>query len=222
MKWQLGERGFLPTPDPVTRLDGAAFEPIEQLAAELPALVYERRLREIAPERLRPVANTPPPAEDGPRTERLFMLYSYFAAPSSTPRVCRRSSGCRANRRAAGPRRRGVWPAADPFLRILLPAQLAACRPGRPDRAGESPPATELLPAGRGQGGRGLVYPGSRRDRSPRRRRPARRSPTPSAVLADDDAAGMERVLTTVGAQPRRNEPHDGAMPRAAGLRSIS
>ena len=76
------ERGFLPTPDPVTRLEGATFEPIEQLAAELPALVYARRFRDTAPDRLREPIDCSALAEDvaGPRTERLFMLYSYFAS----------------------------------------------------------------------------------------------------------------------------------------------
>ena len=82
MYWQLHDRGFLPTPDLVTRLDEGTFEPIERLAADLPALVYARRFREVATERLRAPIDWQALAEDGsgPRSERLFMLFSYFAS----------------------------------------------------------------------------------------------------------------------------------------------
>src|SRR5262249_35587041 len=82
MNWQLLDRGFLPTPDPVTRLNEAAFEPIEQLGAELPSLVYSKKFRDVAPERLRaPIDWTKlGESEAGHRTERLFMLYSYAAS----------------------------------------------------------------------------------------------------------------------------------------------
>jgi indoleamine 2,3-dioxygenase len=80
MDWQLRDRGFLPTPDPLTRLEGAAFEPIEQFAADLPALVYSRRFRDALAGRLREPIDWRALDGGGPRTERLFMLYSYFAS----------------------------------------------------------------------------------------------------------------------------------------------
>jgi indoleamine 2,3-dioxygenase len=82
MNWQLGDCGFLPSPDPLIRLDNAGLEGTEQLAADLPALVYSRRFRDAAPERLgRPIdLRTLDEPTAGPRSERLFMLYSYFAS----------------------------------------------------------------------------------------------------------------------------------------------
>jgi len=82
MNWQLLDRGFLPTPDPLVHLGDATFEPVERLGADLPALVYARRFRDDAPDRLRAPVEWAALAEEGagPRTERLFKLYSYFAS----------------------------------------------------------------------------------------------------------------------------------------------
>src|SRR5260370_30666797 len=82
MDWQLRDRGFLPTPDPLWRLDGAASESIEQFAADVPALVASRRFRDAVPQRLREPIDWLALDENsaGPRAERLFKLYSYFAS----------------------------------------------------------------------------------------------------------------------------------------------
>jgi indoleamine 2,3-dioxygenase len=82
MKWQLLERGFLPTPDPVARLNGSDWQPIESLAADLPRLVHEHSFRATAVDVLhRPIAwDSALDSSDDSQRERLFMLFSYFAS----------------------------------------------------------------------------------------------------------------------------------------------
>lgn len=82
MKWQLHDRGFLPTQDPATRLSDPMFRDIERLGADLPTLVRERKFRDQSAAYLSgqidwdAVLPTLPDLE----VERLFMLFSYFAS----------------------------------------------------------------------------------------------------------------------------------------------
>ena len=78
MQWTLAERGFLPTPDPLTALADDRFAAAEQLGKDLPRLVYEQRFRDEAPKRLAAVSGFGSLADA--EAERLFMLYSYFAS----------------------------------------------------------------------------------------------------------------------------------------------
>src|SRR5437764_10260255 len=78
MDWQLRDRGFLPTPDPLQRLPAGSANAAEELGRDLPELVAGRQFRDVAPERLRGVADAN--VSNGPEAERLFLLYSYFAS----------------------------------------------------------------------------------------------------------------------------------------------
>ena len=78
MDWQMRDRGFLPTPDPLPRLPAGTADAAEELGRDLPELVAARRFRDVAPDRLRSVADAN--VSDGPQAERLFLLYSYFAS----------------------------------------------------------------------------------------------------------------------------------------------
>jgi indoleamine 2,3-dioxygenase len=77
MDWQLLDRGFLPTPDPLPRLPAGTADATEALGRDLPNLVANRRFREVAPSHL---AEPPAVPDDGREAERLFLLYSYFAS----------------------------------------------------------------------------------------------------------------------------------------------
>lgn len=82
MQWHLHERGFLPLRDPVARLGQPDFQAAERLGADLPRLVAERTFRTASVDSLSaPVDwDAALPTLDGPATERLFQLYSYFAS----------------------------------------------------------------------------------------------------------------------------------------------
>ena len=49
MRWELLERGFLPTPDPLMSLSGNDLAAVEELGAQLPELLGARRFRDVAP-----------------------------------------------------------------------------------------------------------------------------------------------------------------------------
>jgi indoleamine 2,3-dioxygenase len=70
----LGERGFLPSPDPAQRL-GEPFAAWEEVAGELPKLLAQRQARS-ALERM-PVIDTVE-LGDGPELRRAMLLLSYF------------------------------------------------------------------------------------------------------------------------------------------------
>lgn len=82
MQWQLHERGFLPTPDPLPRLTDPDLKPLERLGADLPQLTHERQFRARSGDYLNPAPDwdallaSRPDAE----IERLFLLFSYFAS----------------------------------------------------------------------------------------------------------------------------------------------
>jgi indoleamine 2,3-dioxygenase len=82
MKWQLRDRGFLPTPDPLTRFPHGDFAHVEELGRKLPELVYAKRFREEAPKALRTPTDLRLLASDdnGAEAERLFLLFSYVAS----------------------------------------------------------------------------------------------------------------------------------------------
>jgi indoleamine 2,3-dioxygenase len=82
MRWELLDRGFLPNPDPLTRLSGDGLALVEELGAQLPELVATRRFRDVAPAALRGLAlpDDLPGDVSGPEVERLFLLFSYFAS----------------------------------------------------------------------------------------------------------------------------------------------
>lgn len=80
MKWELRERGFLPTPDPRVSLGNKQLRDVEELGVRLPELVADRRFRDTAPKILRGFAIPETLTEDEPELERLFLLFSYFAS----------------------------------------------------------------------------------------------------------------------------------------------
>src|SRR4051794_10236859 len=79
MRWELLDRGFLPTPDPLTKVEAEGAAHVEALAARLPELVYAGRFRETAKEVLSAPLDLSS-VGDGPGAERLFKLFSYFAS----------------------------------------------------------------------------------------------------------------------------------------------
>jgi indoleamine 2,3-dioxygenase len=80
MQWELRERGFLPTPDPLESLEDGSLAVVEALGVRLPELVASRRFRETAVEILRGFAVPESLVGDGPEVERLFLLFCYFAS----------------------------------------------------------------------------------------------------------------------------------------------
>lgn len=80
MRWTLLDRGFLPTPDPLTSLGDGRVAAAEELGRRLPELVASRKFREEAPRAL--VGFTVPEeySAGGAEAERLFLLFSYFAS----------------------------------------------------------------------------------------------------------------------------------------------
>jgi indoleamine 2,3-dioxygenase len=80
MRWTLAERGFLPSPDPCTRLSNDRLASIEDLGRSLPDLVATGRFRAVAVQALGPPDPGTLPADDGAEAERLFLLFSYFAS----------------------------------------------------------------------------------------------------------------------------------------------
>lgn len=81
MQWKLLDRGFLPTPDPLSGFSHDRFAHIEMLGRELPQLVHDRRFREAAAQALRDGVDWSRLADrNGAEAERLFMLFSYIAS----------------------------------------------------------------------------------------------------------------------------------------------
>jgi indoleamine 2,3-dioxygenase len=82
MDWQLHDRGFLPTPDPATRLTDPALADIDRLGADLPRLVHEQAFREKCADYLKtPIDwDTLAKTRGDAQIERLFLLFSYFAS----------------------------------------------------------------------------------------------------------------------------------------------
>ncbi|MSR31857.1 MAG: hypothetical protein EXR99_10170 [Gemmataceae bacterium] len=82
MRWTLQQRGFLPTPDPLTEITGQPMAWIQALTEDLPELVHEGTFRQESVRRL----NRPFPwelvEEEDPygQKEKLFQAYSYFAS----------------------------------------------------------------------------------------------------------------------------------------------
>ncbi len=78
MRWQLQELGFLPNQEPATRLTHFAFQGVERLATDLPRLVQAGTFRAASAGYIDRDATVP--RIDEPASERLFMLFSYFAS----------------------------------------------------------------------------------------------------------------------------------------------
>jgi indoleamine 2,3-dioxygenase len=82
MKWQLHDRGFLPTRDPLDRLNDPALQGVERLSTDLPRLVHEQIFRRSSADYLVPAVDWEAivVTREDAEIERLFMLFSYFAS----------------------------------------------------------------------------------------------------------------------------------------------